>query len=314
MLYRLLQMMPLSRMIERCSHSKSDYQETFTKDVIDEIDANHEKGNNKYNTTFEIELKLHICVIASRTFLEMHMKYLSEQDPVKHLQKLKNQYLSSFIDLYRERDQCEKKVQNFTQLCFIPAVTEYIDQSIGPDIVDAVLENKSTAYSSRSLFQYTIQKELLEKSNFKEFTVYILHYKNYVKDWIYNHIVGCFSKDLSLQKLKMKKLEIIIKKITEAVETCKLEASGSPLSNDAKSTTKLIRKLCKTMRDVIAIPMTTVDNVLFQNTSCCDPFTKSLCECIDDLKQQISKEISESTDIKETLENVSVKPKDDLYI
>ncbi|KAK2843796.1 hypothetical protein Q7C36_012011 [Tachysurus vachellii] len=48
----------------------------------------------------------------------------------------------------RERDQCQKKVQNFTQLCLKPAVTEYIDQSIGPDIVDAVLENKSTAYST----------------------------------------------------------------------------------------------------------------------------------------------------------------------
>ncbi|KAK2843798.1 hypothetical protein Q7C36_012013 [Tachysurus vachellii] len=68
----------------------------------------------------------------------------------------------------RERDQCQKKAQNFTQLCLKPAVTEYIDQSIGPDIVDAVLENESTAYSSRSLFQYTIQKELLEKSNFSE--------------------------------------------------------------------------------------------------------------------------------------------------
>ncbi|XP_060736271.1 up-regulator of cell proliferation-like [Tachysurus vachellii] len=301
-----------SRTIEECSHSKSDYQDTFTKDVLDEIDANLKKGN-KYNTTFEIQLKLHICGIASRTFLVMHRKYLSEQDPVKHLQKLKNQYLSNFIDLYRERDQCQKKAQNFTQLCLKPAVTEYIDQSIGPDIVDAVLENKSTAYSTRSLFQFTIQKELLEKSNFSEFTEYILHYKNYVKDWIYNHIVGCFSKDISLQKLKMKKLEIIITKITKAVETCKLEASGSPLPNNAEGTTILIQNLCKTMGDVISIPMSTVDSVLFQNTSCCDPFTKSLCECIDDLKQQISKEISELTDIKETLKNVSVKPQDELF-
>ncbi|XP_060735609.1 up-regulator of cell proliferation-like [Tachysurus vachellii] len=301
-----------SRMIEQCSHFKSDYQDTFTKDVLDEIDANLKIGN-KYNITFEIELKLHICGIASRTFLEMHRKYLSEQDPVKHLQKLKNQYLSNFIDLYRERDQCQKKAQNFTQLCLKPAVTEYIDQSIGPDIVDAVLENESTAYSSRSLFQYTIQKELLEKSNFSEIKGYSLHYKNYVKDWIYNHIVRCFSKDLSLQKLKMKKLEIIIKMITEAVETCKLEASGSPLPNDADGTTKLIQKLCKTMMDVISIPMSTVDSVLFQNTSCCDPFTKCLCECIDELKQQISKEISESTDIKETLKKVSIKPQDELF-
>ncbi|XP_027033273.2 up-regulator of cell proliferation-like [Tachysurus fulvidraco] len=302
-----------NKMIEQFTQSKDDYQTTFTKDLLDAIDGHLKRAGTKYTTKFEFDLKLHICGIASRKFTEMHKKYLTEQDPLKHLQNFKGQYLSDFIDLYRKNDQYQRKAEEFTQVCLKPAVTEYIDQSIGPDIVDAVLENKCTAYSSRSLFQYTIQKELLEKSNFSEFEKYILHYENYVKDWIYNHVVGCFSKDLSLQKLKMQKLEIIIKKITKAVETCKLDASGSPLPNDTQGTTILIRNLCKTMSDVIAIPMSTVDSVLFQNTCFCDPFTKSLCECIGDLKQQISKEISESTDIKETLKNVSVKPQDELF-
>ncbi|XP_058255682.1 up-regulator of cell proliferation-like isoform X1 [Hemibagrus wyckioides] len=302
-----------NRMIEQFTQSKGDYQTTFTKDLLDKIEEYLKKAGTKYTTKFEFDLKLHICGIASRKFIEMHRKYLAEQDPLKHLQKFKSQYLSDFIDLYKKRDQCQRKAQDFTQLCLKPAVTEYIDQSIGPDIVDAILESKSTEYGSRTLFQYTIQKELLENSNFNEFVKYILHYENYVKDWIYSHIVQCFSKDISLQKLKMKKLEIMIKNLTETVETSKLEPNGSPLPNTVESTTILIKNLCKTMSDVLSIPMSTVDRVLFQNTSCCDPFTKSLYECIDDLKQQIEKEISESTDVTEILKNVSVKPQDELF-
>ncbi|KAI5102660.1 interferon-induced very large GTPase 1-like, partial [Silurus meridionalis] len=302
-----------SMMIEQFTQSKSDYQETFTKDVLDKIHEHLKKAGSKYNTIFEFDLKVHICGIASRKFTEMHRNYLADQDPAKHLQKCKSQYLSDFIDLYREKDQCQRKAQDFTQLCLKPAVTDYLDQSLGSDIIDAVLENKTAEYSSRALFQYTILNELLEESNVNDYLEYILHYENYVKNWIYNHIIKCFSKDISLQKLKEKKLSIIISKLTKAVETSKLETSGSPLPNSAEGTTSLIQNLCKAMSDVLSISMNTVERVLFQNTSCCDPFTKSLYECINDLKQKIAKEISESTDITETLNNVSVKPQNELF-
>ncbi|KAI5102661.1 interferon-induced very large GTPase 1-like, partial [Silurus meridionalis] len=300
-------------MIEQFTQSKSDYQEIFTKDVLDKIDEHLKKAGSKYNTKFEFDLKVHICGIASWKFTEMHRKYLADQDPAKHLEKFKSQYLSDFIDLYREKDQCQRKAQDFTQLCLKPAVTEYLDQSLGSDIVDAVLENKTTEYSSRALFQYTVLNELLEELNFKGYIRYILHYENYVKRWIYKHIIKCFSKDISLQKLKEKKLSIIISKLTKAVETSKLKANGCPLPNNAEGTAIFIQNLCKAMNDVFSISMNTVEGVLFQNTSCCDSFTKSLYECVDNMKQQIAKKISESTDITETLNYVLVKPQDELF-
>ncbi|KAM9465890.1 up-regulator of cell proliferation-like isoform 1-T1 [Clarias gariepinus] len=302
-----------TRMIKGFTQLKSDYQETFTKDVLDKIDAQLKKEISKITTKFEFDLKLHICGIASCKFTEMHRNYLTQQDPLNHLQKFKSQYLTDFIDLYRERDQCQRKAQDFTQSCLKPAVTEYIDQSLGPDIVDAVLENKTTEYSTRTLFQYTIQKELLEKSDFNDFAEYILHYENYVKDWIYNHIIEYCSKDTSVKKIKIQKLNSVIKKITKAMEASKLEADGSLLTNNAAGTRIFVQNLCKAMSNVISISMSTVDTVLFQNTSCSDSFTKSLHECINDMKQQIEKEISESTDVIEILKNVSVKPQDELF-
>ncbi|XP_053093655.1 up-regulator of cell proliferation-like [Pangasianodon hypophthalmus] len=301
------------KIIQQHAQEKCDYQNTFTKDVLEEIDEQLQHSGSKINTKFELDLKLHICGIASRKFLMMHRKFLTEQDPFKHLQKFKSQYLSDFIDLYRERDQCQRKARDFTQLCLKPAVTEYINQSLGPDIVDAVLLNNPTEYSSRVLFQYTIQKELLEKSNFDDFKNYILQYDTFMKDWIYNHVVKCLSKDISLQNLKMKKLDIIMKRIMKEMEASKLDDNGSPLPNNAGGTTRLIQNFCKSMSRVISISMNTVEGVLFQNTSCCAPFTKSLYECIDDMKRQLTEEISRSTDIKETLNNVSVKPQNELF-
>ncbi|KAM9465892.1 up-regulator of cell proliferation-like isoform 1-T2 [Clarias gariepinus] len=301
-----------TKMIQQFAQEKTDYQNIFTKDVLEEIDEQLRKEGSKINTKFELDLKLHICGIASQKFLEMHRKFLSDKDPFKHVQKLKMKYLSDFIDLYREKDQCQRKAQDFTQLCLKPAVTDYINQSIGPDIVDAVLLNNRTEYSSRVLFQYTILKELLEKSNFNDFEKYILRYNVYVKDWIYNHIVQCLSKDTSLQSLKMKKLEIIMNTIMKAMEDSKVD-NGSPLPNNAAGTKRLIQNFCQSMSRAIPISMNTVEGVLFQNTSCCAPFTKSLYECINDMKRQLTEEIFMSTDIKETLSNVYVKPQNELF-
>ncbi|XP_036423959.1 up-regulator of cell proliferation-like [Colossoma macropomum] len=303
-----------SRMIEESAKSKSDYQNFLIKDLIGKIDEYIKSVNSKTNITFEVDLKLYICGIASRKFLGMHRRFLAEKDPLKHLEASKGQYLSDFIDLYRRKDQCQRKAQDFIQLCLKPAVTEHINQSIGTDIVDEILNSKySTEYGSRSYFQYNILNELLEKEEFKEFVRYIRNYEIYVKDWIHEHNVQCFSKDLSLRKLKTKKLDLIVEKIDEAVKASQFGDDGCPLPNDTESTAVLIQNLCKALSKVISIPMDTVDRVLFQNTSLCTPFTKNLLECLNDLKRQLEEEIANSSDITETLNSVSVKPQNELF-
>ncbi|KAG9271543.1 up-regulator of cell proliferation-like [Astyanax mexicanus] len=299
-------------MIDETAASKSDYHSLLTKQLIEKIDEYIQ--NSKTNITFEVDLKLYICGIATRKFLEMHRKFLADKDPLKHLEALKSEFLSEFIDLYRSKDQCQRKAQNFTQLCLKPAVTEYINQSIGTDIVEAILNSKhSTEYSSRSYFQYNILKELLEKEKFTLFFKYIHNYERLVKKWIRRHVIQSFSKDLSLSKLKRKKLAFIFEKIEEAVEVSQCGEDGNPLPNNAESTTVLIQNLCKALSKVITLPMDAMDRIRFQNTSLCTPFTNNLKECLKDLKKQLEEEIDRSSDISETLEYVTVKPHNELF-
>ncbi|XP_056232376.1 up-regulator of cell proliferation-like [Seriola aureovittata] len=113
-----------------------DYQDSFTKDLLEKIDEFLTQSHKPRKTTtqFEIDLKLHICGIASREFLHMHRKFLSDNDPRTPLEKYKTQYLSDFLDLYKERDHCQqfpvrleaKNTRNIMQLCIGHKVLESI--------------------------------------------------------------------------------------------------------------------------------------------------------------------------------------------
>ncbi|XP_066515482.1 up-regulator of cell proliferation-like [Hoplias malabaricus] len=302
------------RMIDESAKSKSDYQAFLTKDLLEKIEEYISKVNNKTNIKFEVDLKLYICGIAARKFTEMHRKFLSEKDPLKHLETCKSQYLTDFTDLYRFKDRCQRKSQEFTQLCLKPALAEYINKSIGADIVDAILNSSySTEYNSRSYFQYSILKELLENGEFREFLRYIQNYESYVKDWIHKHVVRCLSNEISLCSLKTKRLGLIMEKVVEAVETSQSGDDGCPLPNDTQSTTVLVQNVCKVLSKVISVPMDTVDRILFQNTCLFVPFSKTLLECLSDLKRQLEEEVATSSDITETLNEVSVKPQHELF-
>ncbi|XP_026234187.1 up-regulator of cell proliferation-like [Anabas testudineus] len=79
----------------------TDYHESFTKDLLDKVE---ESLKPHKNTKFEFDLKLHICGIASREFVQMHKTFLRTQ-----LEKFKTQYLLEFLYVYKLRWTDHKK-------------------------------------------------------------------------------------------------------------------------------------------------------------------------------------------------------------
>ncbi|KAG5281538.1 hypothetical protein AALO_G00073400 [Alosa alosa] len=297
--------------IEDIVRASKDYQDHYSKELLEKIDVDLKTIAKKTNTTFETDLKVHICGIAARRFLEMHRNFLSDKNPQKHLERSKNQYLSDFIDSYREKDQCLRKAQAFTQLCIKPAVTEYINKSLGIEIVDGILSSSHSAqYSSRSYFQYTMLAELLEKDDFSSFLSYIFKYKSFVKKWIYNQVVEWLSKDMGLLKLKGHVLKAIIEKITETTEVFRSETSDP---NDTGKATVFVEKLCRSLSKEISLPKSTVRGVLFQMSCRRTPFIDSLLPSLDDLKKQLFKEFAELTDIEDALSTLRIKPQNVIF-
>ncbi|XP_062272309.1 up-regulator of cell proliferation-like isoform X2 [Scomber scombrus] len=311
------------RVIESCTRfvldkakSNTDYHDSFTRDLLEKIDETLQQSykHHKTNAKFEIDLKLHICGIASREFLKMHRKYLSDNDPKIQLEKHKRQYLTDFLDLYKDRDDCQRKANDFVRCCIKPAVEEFIDRALGIDIVDEIVTGSHSAeYSSRSFFQYNIQEELLQKDDFNSFVRYISNYEIYVKDWIFQQIQKQMSKNITLCKLKKKNLQVIVDKITAALEKASKGPGGVQLPDNNESITKLISNMRKYLIKDISISVEDKETTLFQIKSTCHPFINGLKMSIKDLNKQLQEEFSKSENITETLNKLPIKPQDELF-
>ncbi|KAJ4947297.1 hypothetical protein JOQ06_009333 [Pogonophryne albipinna] len=290
----------------------TDYHDSFTKDLLENVDLSL-KGKS-FQLKFEIDLKLHICGIASREFLQMHKHFLSRRDPKVQLEKYMPQYLLDFIDLYKKKDDCQRKADDFVRLCIKPAVEEYISRHLGTDIVDEVLEGRHSAeYSSRHLFQYNIQKELLQKEDFQSFVKFIRKYEMYVKDLIFQHILDEMSKDKALCKLKSENLQVIVKKLKDATEKASKGEDGLPLPDNKESITELIKNMRRYLTKDISISEEAEKTALFKIQSTCHPFKESLVKSLSEMNEQLQKEFSKSEDIAETVNKLPTKPLDELF-
>nr|XP_046255040.1 up-regulator of cell proliferation-like [Scatophagus argus] len=117
-----------TRFVCDTAKTNKDYSDCFTKELLEKVDESLKQSFKgcEFEFEFEFDLKLHMCGIASREFQEKHKNFLSERDPKLQLEKLKPQYLSDFLDLYEERDDC--KADAFVRLCIRPAVEGYISR------------------------------------------------------------------------------------------------------------------------------------------------------------------------------------------
>ncbi|KAF3686184.1 Interferon-induced very large GTPase 1 Very large-inducible GTPase-1 [Channa argus] len=302
-----------SRFVREIAITNKDYHDCFTKDLLDKIDGSLKIGPKFCNLKFEIDLKLHMCGIASREFLQMHRRFLLDKDPKNQLEKYKAQYLTDFLDLYKQRDHCQRKASDFVQCCIKPAVVEYINRSLGIDIVEEILTSSHSAeYSSRSFFQYSIQKELLQKEDFDSFLKFICNYEIYVKDWIFQHILDKMSENKTLYKLKTRNLQLIVDKITKATEWASKGEDGTLLPDTTESISKLISNMRKHLVRDVSLSVEEEKTTLFQIQSRCHQFIKSLKTSVIDLKEQLQEELN-SDDIKETLNKLPIKPQDELF-
>ncbi|KAF0022293.1 hypothetical protein F2P81_025441 [Scophthalmus maximus] len=307
--------------IESCTNlvldkvkTNADYDNGFTAELLEKIDKTLQEKCKHRQNKFEIDLKLHICGIASREFLKIKENLLSNMDPKQQLERKTTKYLSRFLDLYKRRHHCLHEANDLVQSFIKPAVEQYISGSLGVDIVEDILTScHSAEYDSRTIFQYNIQNELLLKEDFQSFVRYIGNYEIYVKDWIFQHILQTMSEDKTLCKLKNKNLQVIVKKLSEAIERASKGDDGVLLPDNKESVKKLINNMRKHLIKDISISVEDEKTTLFQIQSTCHPFINCLKMSIKDLKEQLEEEFSNSDDITETLNKLPIKPQDELF-
>ncbi|XP_044038736.1 up-regulator of cell proliferation [Siniperca chuatsi] len=281
---------------------QNNYHETYIQEILHMIDERLENNQDvKIEIEFEVSLKQHICGVAARRFQKMHEDFIHMNNPYNCLDQNKEKFRADFKDVFHERDQCQKKAQEFTDCCLRPAVEDFVNRSLGPDIIGEMLT--SHQFSTRMLFQYSVLLDLLLKDNFESYLSYICSYEDYVKKWILNQILEHFSNG-SLTEFEDRHVQSSISSIKSAINNAKTKKSGNVKT--------FVEDVCQELGDKLVISQDALGAFLILNNADREQFAHWLTVCVKDMAQALTKKF-EQTNIQMKLKVLHVKPQNELF-
>uniref|UniRef100_A0A3B4H0V7 Si:dkey-85k7.12 n=1 Tax=Pundamilia nyererei TaxID=303518 RepID=A0A3B4H0V7_9CICH len=283
--------------------SKNNYHDTYIQEILHMIDVTLQNNQDvKINTEFEVSLKQHICGFAAREFQKMHEDFIEENDPYRCLIKNKERFHDDFKDVFHERDQCQKKAEEFTKRCLKPAVEDFVNRSLGPDIIDEM--RKLEQFSTRMSFQYSILLDLLSKEDFQNYVSYIRSYEKYVKTWILEQIKKHFSNESTVFEFEERHLRSCIDSINSAINKAKTRKSDGFKA--------FVEEICKELGDKLVISQDALGAFMILNNADKEQFADWLTASVNDLEKALRIEFKEST-FDKRLEHLCVEPQDELF-
>ncbi|XP_031749209.1 up-regulator of cell proliferation-like [Xenopus tropicalis] len=289
-------------------NTKGDFDRTYCRELLHKISSRlseKEFQNLHFTHGFELDIKLHILGNAAPRFQVMHDTFLRENDPVLCLQNLKPHYQLLFKIIFKKKDETQSRTRQFCELCLKPAIMKHIFQHIGNDIVDDILDSRNgTEYRSRTFFQFSVLKKLLEQQDFSQFVLYINSYQWFVKRWIIDHILDRYSDGQKLEKLQVNILTRICKDIREVLH--------SPELLNRTSVSDFLTQFCLMLESKLVIPQETIKVIVFQNNTDIQQFSRDIEEFLTDTEKAMESELK-SYRTEDVLFNASVKPEEELF-
>ncbi|XP_070710590.1 interferon-induced very large GTPase 1-like [Pempheris klunzingeri] len=282
---------------------KNNYHDTYIQEILHMIDERLQNIKDvEIEIMFEVSLKQHICGTAGKQFQKMHEDFIHVNDPYRCLIQNKDKFRADFKDVFNERDQCQKKAEEFTNCCLMPAVEYFVNRALGLDIVGEM--RTSQHFSNRMECQYSILLDLLSKDDFKNYHSYICSYEVYVKKWILDQIVKHFSSGSATFELEDQCLLSSISSINDAINKAKKQNSVS--------LKKFVEVVCRELGDKLVISQDALGAFMILNNADQEQFAHWLTECVKDMAQALRVKFKK-THIEMKLENLHVKPQNELF-
>ncbi|XP_026208537.1 interferon-induced very large GTPase 1 isoform X2 [Anabas testudineus] len=282
---------------------KTNYHETYIQEILHMIDEKLQNNQDvKTDIKFEVSLKQHICGFAARHFQQLHEDFLQMNDPYRCLNQNKDKFRADFKDVFQERDQCQKKAEEFTNQCLKPAVEDFVNRSLGPDIIGEMLTMQK--FSTRMFFQYSVLLDLLSQNDFQKYLSCIFSYEDYVKKWIHGQIVIHFSDGSKTLEFENKHLDSKINSINDAINKAKVKKSGNLKT--------FVTDICKELGDKLVISQDALGAFMILNNADEEQFAHWLTECVKDMAQTL-REKFKTSNIKMKLRRLHVKPQNELF-
>ncbi|XP_068566564.1 interferon-induced very large GTPase 1-like [Cebidichthys violaceus] len=282
---------------------KNNYHDTYIQEILHMIDERLQNNQDvKIEIQFEVSLKQHICGVAARRFQKLHEDFILVNDPYRCLNQNKEKFRTDFKDVFHERDQCQKKAEEFMNLCLRPAVEDFVYRSLGPDIIGEMKTNKT--FSTRMFFQGSVLLDLLSKDDFENYQSYICSYEEYVKNWILDQIEERFSNGSKMFEFEDQHVQSSIRSINDAVKKAKTEKSGNLES--------FVKNVCQELGDKLVISQDALGAFMILNNADQEQFAHWLTECVKDMAQVLQEKFKK-TNIHMKLKKLNVNPQNKLF-
>ncbi|XP_031581687.2 up-regulator of cell proliferation-like [Oreochromis aureus] len=282
---------------------KNNYTDTYIQEILHMIDTKlHNNQDVRTDIKFEVSLKQYICGFAAREFQKMHEDFIQENDPYRCLIKNKDKFRDDFIDVFHERDQCQKKAEEFTKQCLKPAVKDYVSRFLGHDVIGEMLTCEQ--FSNRMSFQYSILLDLLSKDEFMHYLEFIQNYEEYVKEVIEKKIVQRFSTVSKISEFEDRHLQSCIKSINDAINKAK---TGK--SDDLKT---FVEDIHKELGHKLVISQDALGAFMILNNADKEQFAHWLTECVMEMAENLRKKF-QTLNFEIKLKRLHVQPQNELF-
>ncbi|XP_061072155.1 interferon-induced very large GTPase 1 [Conger conger] len=313
-----------NRVIERCrlyvmrkKSLKRDYLDSYTKGLLKIVDQALETKQFDVRSRFEVELKVHVCASAARSFQEMHENFVSERNPLTQIEETREHHFWKFVYNFHKRDQCRKAARAFTTLCLKPAVLDYIYGALGKLVEEQMRSgDDGLYYHSPQTFHFYLLWVLLQEDSFESYLEYLLSSESYIRGRIQDHIEEYLSGTGILQESMYKHLELISEKMLTAVKQI------VAYRNESWGNVRLLlERVCDDLEGPgdVAIPRDALQGPLFQISTPGDRFMECLEESLAEMLQSLDEEFRQNggcstENIASKLQALPVQPLDGLYI
>ncbi|XP_073403547.1 up-regulator of cell proliferation-like [Dendrobates tinctorius] len=296
------------RNVSEMENTNEDYDDTYCQEILQMINRKLEDEQNKnlhFTLQFELDIKLFIFRKASTRFQQMHDRFIERNDPKTCLDNLKPDYLTVFLDVFKAKDESQSRVKQFCTKCLSPAIIDYVYSHLGKKMVDDILEDSSNQiFKSRSFFQYSLLKDLLDELSLKKYVEYTKFYETFCKEWIQNKIKEMYEERATLQPLQAVLISSVLKDVKDVLrdETI-LESEDIP---------RFLENVQKALDEKLVISPEAMAITAFNNTIDVRQFSTSSQDFLASTQQQILAQLKSMT-FPDLLSKLKLKPQDELF-
>ncbi|XP_077303271.1 interferon-induced very large GTPase 1-like isoform X3 [Lithobates pipiens] len=293
--------------VSKCANTRENFNEILSQELLKIINRslnNQEVRHFSMTIAFNMDLKLHILGNAAPKFQKMHNDFVQRNDPRSCLEMLKPEYFSIFQSMFEKRNECQRRAEQFCELCLKPAIIDHINRHLGKEIVEEILQKGGPwEFKSHTVFQSVLLEELLKNKSCEEYINYINVYEDFVEKWISQYILKYYNGQSDIQALQFGILQSLTKKIIQALKNLS--------TAQVSSVSAFLAKFCNILKKDLVISQNNLKVVAFQSYVDVGKFINDIEAFLPDLQQVLQMGIT-SVSVSSVLSQLNLKPQEEL--